>query len=63
MISQLLLQVAFYEEWQSMFKEGAHIAPILTMSIANREEMAVLQAHNVGVCDVGILVHLVRVVG
>ena len=44
-----------------MLKERAHLAAIWTMTIAYREEMAVLQAHYMGISHVCVLVNLVWV--
>lgn len=59
---KLLLEVVLDEHGKAMLQEGAHITTIRAMTVANGEKVAVLQAHNVWVCDVGILIHLVGVV-
>ena len=61
-LRQLHLQVALDEHGQAMLEEGADVAPVRAVSIADREEVAVLETHNVGVGDVGVLVDLVGVV-
>jgi hypothetical protein len=45
-----------------MLEQSTDLAAVLAVAIANREEMAVLQAHDVRRCDVGILVSLVGIV-
>lgn len=45
-----------------MLEQSTHLATVLSVAIANREEMAVLQAHDVRRRDVGILISLVGVV-
>ena len=62
MLSQLLLQVAFHEERKSMLEEWTHISSIWSVSVTDWEEMAMLQAHDMRVCYIRILVHLIRIV-
>ena len=45
-----------------MLKQTADLSAILAVTIAHREEMTVLQAHDMRGCDVSILVCFVRVV-
>ena len=47
---------------QTVFKEGADLTPVRPVAIANGEEVAVLEAHNVRVSNVCILIDLVWVV-
>ena len=61
-IGQVQLQVALDKHGQAVFQEGAYFPAIRTMSVTDREEVAVFEAHDVRVGDVGILIHLVRIV-
>ena len=61
-LRKLYLQVALDEHGQAMLEEGADVAPVRAVPVAHREEVAVLEAHDVGVGDVGVLVDFVRVV-
>ena len=45
-----------------MFQEGADISTIRTVTVTNWEEMTMLEAHDMRVCNVSVLVDLVRIV-
>ena len=49
-------------ERQSVLEQATDLPPVLTVAVANREEVAMLQAHDVRRRDVGVLVRLVRIV-
>ena len=46
-----------------MFEQTTDLASILPMAIADREEMTMLKAHDVGRCYVSVLVCLVWIMG
>jgi hypothetical protein len=62
MVPQVFLHLIFNVERQSVLQEATHLAPVLAVSVADRKEVAVFQAHDVGRRDVGVLVCLVGVV-
>ena len=62
-IGQLDLQVAFNEHWKAVLEERANISTIRAVTVANREEVTVFEAHDVRVGNVGVLVYLVWVMG
>jgi hypothetical protein len=45
-----------------VFEQSTDLAAILSMAIANREEMAMLQAHDVRGGDVSVLISLIGIV-
>ena len=57
-----MLNIAFDEKWKSVLQKRTHIATIWSVAITDWEKMAVLQAHNVWVSNVCILVNFVGVV-
>ena len=61
-IGQVLLHLVLDMEWKSVLQETTHFPAILAVAIAHRKEVAMLQAHYVRRCDVGILICFVRVV-
>lgn len=54
--------MALDKHWQSVLEEGANVSAVRAMSIADGEKVAVLQAHDVRVGNIGVLVDFVRVV-
>lgn len=60
--AQLLLHLVLHVERQSVLEQAGDLATILTVTVAHREKVAVLEAHNVRRRDIGILISLVWVV-
>ena len=60
--TKLLLHLVLHVEGQPVLEETADLAAILTVTIADGEEVAMFQAHDVRGRDVRILIRLVRVV-
>ena len=60
---QRLGKIGLNEHRQAVLQEGAYVTSVRAMAVAHGEEMAVLEAQDVRVGDIGVLVYLVRVVG
>ena len=62
-VRQVLLHLVFHVEWQSVLEQTTHLPTVLAVAVTNREEVAMLETHDVRRCDVSILVRLVGIVG
>ena len=62
MLGQSFLKMFLYLERKSMLEETRHILAVMAMTITNREEVAMPQIEHVGICQIGILVHFIRIV-
>jgi hypothetical protein len=60
-IAKLLLHMVFDMKGQPVLQQTTHFATILSVSVTNREELAVLQTHYMRGSDVRILIHFVRI--
>jgi len=61
-ILQIIPKILINPKRQSMLHKRTDIPPVLSMTISHRKEMAVFEAHNVGMRDVGVLIHFSGVV-
>lgn len=61
MRAQVLLHLILHVERKSVLQETADFSAVLSVAITDREEVAVLETHDVGRGDVGVLICFVRI--
>ena len=62
MISKLQFEIVFHEHRQTVLQKRADLTAIRSMPIAHGEEMTMFESHDVRICNIGVLVHLIGVV-
>ena len=62
MALKVFLHLAFDVERQAVLHQPTDFTSVLAVAIAHRKEVAVLEPHDVGRCDVGVLIHFVGIV-